>query len=217
MIRAVSGLAHNSSATNTFELAKSYGSWSGIRTNHVLDQDGRFFDENGSSRGLSTKEDLELLIELRKLSDLVIVDAATARSEQYRKISSSHLAIVSASGRFDGIPAVQAHGGVTLFSPVIPPTNRESMIEHVLVPTDDPFRGLLSWAESKQLKSLLLESGPTLTRLAFKSNSVRQSAITITPEVPPGVKLEDLNPFSNRGSLISVATSDDATFTLWSY
>ena len=217
MIEAVSGLALEASVNNPHELAESYGPWTGIRTNHVINSAGSFFDDNGSSRGISTKEDLELLIELRKLSDLVIVDAATARNEQYRKLSSTHLAIISYSGDFTGIPAANATTGVTLFSPVSPASNAGKPSENFMISTGNPFRDILDWAYSQQMNSLLLESGPTLTKLAFESNLVSQSAITITPELPPGRQPEEINPFTNAGQLKSVARADGAIFTLWSY
>jgi riboflavin biosynthesis pyrimidine reductase len=216
MINSVSGRAFEESVTNVRELAKSYGPWSGIRTNHVISSAGSFFDASGSSRGISTKEDLELLIELRKMSDLVIVDAATARNEQYRKLSSAPLAIVSSSGNFTEIPAARAATGVTLFSPIKPSSNAGVGSEHVFISKNEPFRDILGWAASQNMQSLLLESGPTLTQLAFDSNSVMQSAITITPGVAPGKTIEDVNPFG-QGQLTSVATSDGAVFTLWSY
>jgi riboflavin biosynthesis pyrimidine reductase len=178
---------------------------------------GSFFDESGSSRGLSTKEDLDLLLALRKQADLVIVDAVTARNEQYRKLSSAHLAIVSASGYFQSIPATNSPSGVTLFAPSIQESDNDSKPEVVTIDPAEPFASLLNWASRMQFDSLLLEAGPTLTKLCFKTSQVAQSAITVTPKVP----IEDLdglgNPFSNQGSLVSVAQSSDATFTLWSY
>lgn len=217
MIEAVSGRALDAAVSNPRELAESYGPWSGIRTNHVINSAGSFFDDSGSSRGISTKEDLELLIELRKLSDLVIVDAATARNEQYRKLSSTHLAIVSSSGNFKEIPAAHAASGVTLFSPIEPSFNAGVTAEHYMISKSNPFGNILDWAHSQQMNSLLLESGPTLTKLAIESNLVRQSAITITPELPTGRMPEDINPFSETGELTSVARADGAIFTLWSY
>ena len=217
MIAGVSGLALTHMASNARELALSYGTWSGIRTNHVISSDGKFVDETGSSRGLSTKEDLELLIELRTLSDLVIVDAATARREKYRKLSSAHLAIVSASGNFNDIPAATATEGVTLFSSVNPSLQDKSALDHVMISKGEPFGTILEWAKSHQMTSVLLEAGPTLTRLAFTANLVCQSAITVTPAIKNLSSVENLNPFSNTGELTSVASADDATFTLWSY
>jgi riboflavin biosynthesis pyrimidine reductase len=216
MIAALSGLALSNQVSTVEEIAKSYGGWDGIRTNHVMSSTGSFFDEAGSSRGLSTREDLELLLALRSQADLVIVDAATARNEQYKKLSSSHLAIISASGNFQSIPATSSSAGLTLFSPSTPSCD-DSKLEHVVIDLSEPFVALLDWARRMQLKALLLEAGPTLTKVCFATTHVAQSAITITPRVSPGSLTPQWNPFSDSGSLVSLAESEDATFTLWAY
>lgn len=217
MISGRSGLALASQVSDASGLAKSYGSWTGIRTNHVVSAGGSFFDESGSSRGMSTAEDLELLLALRNEADLVIVDAATARNERYGKLSSAHLAIISATGNFDEITAIRASAGVTLFSPAQPSMNANSKLEHVSINPAGPFEAVIEWASKMQLKSLLLEAGPTLTRIAFSTIAVSQSAITITPRVPIESLTPQWNPFSSKGELVSVAESEDASFTLWSY
>jgi riboflavin biosynthesis pyrimidine reductase len=216
MIAALSGLALSKQVSTAEELAKSYGSWDGIRTNHVISSTGSFFDEAGSSRGLSTREDLELLLALRRQADLVIVDAATARKEQYKKLSSSHLAIVSASGNFEAIPAANASSGATLFSPSNS-SRDDSKLEHVVIEPSEPFVALLDWARRMQLKALLLEAGPTLTKVCFATTHVAQSAITITPRLLHESLTPKWNPFSDSGSLVSLAESEDASFTLWAY
>ena len=216
MIAALSGLALSKQVSTAEELAKSYGSWDGIRTNHVISSTGSFFDEAGSSRGLSTREDLELLLALRRQADLVIVDAATARKEQYKKLSSSHLAIVSASGNFEAIPAANASSGATLFSPSNS-SRDDSKLEHVVFEPSEPFVALLDWARRMQLKALLLEAGPTLTKVCFATTHVAQSAITITPRLLHESLTPKWNPFSDSGSLVSLAESEDASFTLWAY
>jgi riboflavin biosynthesis pyrimidine reductase len=217
MIRPVSGLASSNQVGTVDELAQSYGKWNGIRTNHVVGKDSNFLDDSGSSRGLSTKEDLELLLALRKHADLVIVDAATARKEQYRKLSSAHLAIVSASGNFDSIPAASASRGVTLFGPVHADPEGENEMELIEINPVDPFVALLDWAKRNRLTSLLLEAGPTLTKLCFETGHVVQSAITFTPRIPVDSLDSKSNPFSDSGTLVSLAQSEDATFTLWTY
>jgi riboflavin biosynthesis pyrimidine reductase len=217
MIAALSGYALSSQVNSVEDLAQSYGSWSGIRTNHVVSASGSFFDEAGSSRGLSTKEDLALLLALRRQADLVIVDAATARNEQYRKLSSAHLAIVSASGNFQSIPAVISTSEVTLFSPSAPTMEGDFEIEHVTIDPAEPFVALLEWAEKMKFRSLLLEAGSTLTGVCFATADVAQSAITVTPRLPKDQLERPLNPFSQEGSLVSLAESEDVTFALWSY
>jgi riboflavin biosynthesis pyrimidine reductase len=216
MIAALSGYALSSQVNSVEDLAQSYGSWSGIRTNHVVSASGSFFDEAGSSRGLSTTEDLALLLALRRQADLVIVDAATARKEQYRKLSSAHLAIVSASGNFQSIPAVISTSEVTLFSPSAPTMEGDFEIEHVTIDPAEPFVALLEWAKKMKFRSLLLEAGPTLTSVCFATADVAQSAITVTPRLPKDQLERPLNPFSREGSLVSLAESEDATFALWS-
>jgi riboflavin biosynthesis pyrimidine reductase len=217
MITGRSGLSLSSQVTNVEELALSYGSWTGIRTNHVISASGSFFDESGSSRGISTKEDLALLLALRRQADLVIVDAKTARNERYRKLSSAHLAIVSASGNFQAIPAASSESEVTLFSPSAPTSDGEIEIEHVAIDPAEPFVALLAWANQMKFSSMLLEAGPTLTRVCFETAEVAQSAITVTPRLPEDQLERPLNPFSHEGSLVSLAESEDATFALWSY
>lgn len=217
MIEGVKGLALASKVTSPAQLAESYGSWDGIRTNHVVSSTGSFFDNSGSSRGLSTPEDLALLLELRKRSDLIIVDAATARNEGYRKLSSSHLAIVSSTGNFESIPAGTSVTGVTLFSPPARGIEKNLGPELVPISPEDPFEAIERWSLSMGYTSLLLEAGPTLTKICFTSNRVVQSAITITPRVEHEALSPNSNPFSSNGELLSVAQSKDATFTLWSY
>jgi riboflavin biosynthesis pyrimidine reductase len=218
MITGRSGLSLSSQVTNVEELALSYGSWTGIRTNHVISATGSFFDESGSSRGISTKEDLALLLALRRQADVVIVDAKTARKEKYRKLSSAHLAIVSASGNFQSIPAASSKSEVTLFSPNTPNSDSElKKIEHVAIDPAEPFVALLAWANQMKFSSILLEAGPTLTSVCFATSKVVQSAITVTPRLPKDQLERPLNPFSHEGSLVSLAESEDATFALWNY
>jgi riboflavin biosynthesis pyrimidine reductase len=216
MIFPVSGLALAEQASNPAELAKCYRAWSGIRTNHVISSSGSFVDQYGSSRGLSTPEDLALLIELRKLADLVVVDAATARNERYKRLSNAHLAIVSASGDFTSIPAASATDKVTLFSESRPTVERPGF-DHHQISAADPFEKILLWAKNMEMKSLLVEAGPKLTKVCFETTKVSQSAITITPRVDRDEITVSLNPFSPSGELISLAESTNASFTLWSY
>ncbi len=217
MIEALSGLALSHQVSSIESLAQSYGSWNGIRTNHVISSSGSFFDEAGSSRGLSTPEDLALMLRIRKQSDLLIVDAATARNEQYKKPSGTHLALVSATGDFRSIPAVNGSDGVTLFSPITPKIDGDLLREHVIISKQEPFQGILNWAFSMQMLALLLEAGPTLTRLSFDAKKIAQSAITITPRVPVESLTSSWNPFTPSCELVSAACSDNATFTLWCY
>lgn len=215
MISPVSGFAQDKKVSTIEQLGECYGPWRGIRTNHVISASGSFFDDLGSSRGLSTPEDLALMLHLRKTCDLLIVDAATARAENYRKPAFGHLAIVSKSGNFSRISATGQAKGVTLFSPQLATESKQQESEHVIISADAPFHSLLRWAKDQGMKALLLEAGPTLTEICFAQQMVAESALTITPKL----SIEDLQgfryPFNHEAKLVSVAEADNATFTLW--
>jgi 5-amino-6-(5-phosphoribosylamino)uracil reductase len=68
------------------ELAQFYATsaprW--LRINMVLSLDGSYVGTSGSSRDLSSPEDLTVLLLLRALSDVVLVGAKTALGEKYQ-------------------------------------------------------------------------------------------------------------------------------------
>lgn len=217
MISPVSGLALDNQASTIEQLVACYGSWEGIRTNHIISASGSFFDEHGSSRGLSTPDDLALMLHLRRTCDLLIVDAATARSENYKKPAGAKLAIVSRSGDFSNLPVTEAVSGVALFSPgLIEPTNDQKSM-HIMISEDSPFNSLLDWAKGQGMRSLLLEAGPTLTKICVAEKLVVESALTVTPRLSVSDLQELRNPFDAQARLVSGAESTNATFTLWRF
>lgn len=217
MIQALYGLAKSANATDVDSLASSYGSWSGIRTNHVLDMSGNFSGGDGSSRSITTAQDRELLLALRSRAELIVVDAATARLEQYRAPkTNTSLAIFSRSGDFSKIPAVENSGKpIYLFSGNSDPKHAKNP-NVVFVPvTASPFEQFLKWAKNHSIDSILLEAGPTLTKRAFEAGIVRQSAVTRTgvSSATDLTKME--NPFDSEAKLISLALGSGASFSLW--
>jgi riboflavin biosynthesis pyrimidine reductase len=219
VIKPIFGLAKASGALNPKSLATAYGPWSGIRSNHVISQSGSFWGSDGSSRSISSKEDRDLLLEIRSRSDLIVVDAATARLEKYRTPSlGPSLAIFSLSGNFEGIPAAEDQTApVFLFSTSAHRINQEySKNVHVQI-IRKPFDGFLNWASSNGFASILLETGPTLTTLAFEAGIVGQSAITRTPNAASDAPQTLQNPFDKEAVLVSFAESEDANFSLWTH
>jgi riboflavin biosynthesis pyrimidine reductase len=219
VIKPIFGLAKATGASDPKSLTAAYGTWSGIRSNHVISQSGRFSGSDGSSRSISTKEDRELLIEIRTRSDLILVDAATARLEKYRTPSAgTRLAIFSLSGNFSGIPVVDDPAtSVLLFSSSLEQLSSiSSKNVHVQIQSE-PFRGFQSWANDNGFDSILLEAGPTLAAKAFEAGIVRQSAITRTPAATPNAPETLQNPFDKDAVLISLAQSEDASFSLWTH
>ena len=219
MIEPIFGLAKASGALDPKSLAAAYGPWSGIRSNHVITHSGQFSGSDGSSRSISSDEDRALLIEMRSHSDLIVVDAATARLEKYRAPrSGALLAIFSLSGNFEGIPAVdETEAQVFLFSASADRISQEdSKNVHVQI-QGKPFEEFIGWAIFNGFGSILLEAGPTLTALAFEAGVVSQSAITRTAVAKIETPKAQQNPFDEDAVLVSFAQSEDASFSLWSH
>jgi riboflavin biosynthesis pyrimidine reductase len=218
MIEAAFGLAKQESVTDIPSLARSYGPWSGVRSNHVINNRGSFTGVDGSSRSITTEDDKALMIALRSAADLVIVDAATARKERYKSPSSlANLAIFSRSGDFDQIPAVADAATKTfLFTPE-PDTAPIGVNLTTVRISDDPFAGFSDWSSKVGFCSMLLEAGPTLTAMAFASGLVSESALTLVP-AQKHLEPSSLNhPFDLNAKLVSIAHSLDASFTLWKH
>jgi riboflavin biosynthesis pyrimidine reductase len=218
MIEAAFGLAKQESVTDIPGLARSYGSWSGVRSNHVVDAQGSFAGIDGSSRSITTEDDFALMLALRAMSDLIVVDAATARKERYKSPSSgASLAIFSRTGEFEQIPAVADAAIQTfLFTPT-PETAPIGANLSIVRIAQDPFSTLSAWLSKTGFTSVLLEAGPTLTSLAFASGVVSESALTLVParrhEEPSSLK----HPFELGAELVSIAHGSNASFTLWKH
>jgi hypothetical protein len=218
MIFPAFGLALEKQVTSIEELADSYGKWMGILSNHVVNASSDFSGQDGSSRSISTPEDRELLLALRGKADLLVVDAKTARTEKYKMPSSgAALAIFSATGDFSGIPAVEdAIGNCYLFSPETAKSIGNCEYEPIL-DLENPLLGLSDWAQKRGLLAVLLEAGPTLTKIAFLNGLVGQSALTIAVEDLDVESIANRHPFDPLAKLVSVANAPGASFTYWNH
>lgn len=212
MITPVAGRAAELVVASIQELARSYGTWSGIRTNHIIRESGEFIGEDGSSRSISNPQDLELLLALRKQAEILVVDAATARTELYKAPTQDLLLVlVSATSNFAGIPAAESKSeNVFLASPQAAGSNW-------IATGSNPWKAIHSFAMNLSKPKILAESGPNLTRLAFQDGLVSQSAITITPAQDDMLKLKRFHPFDQSARALSVAQGEWSTFTLWAH
>lgn len=218
MISPAYGLALEANATDASALAECYGPWEGICSNHVITPSGEFAGPDGSSRSISSEADRELLVALRSRADVIVVDAATARRERYAVPSSgARLAVFSSSGIFAGIPALEEpRDSCFLFSPKQPMDFPERQYVPIRNP-ENPLQELSQWAHSKSLPALLLEAGPTLSKTAFNNKLVSFSALTISEQNQDLEALAKSHPFDDSALLVSVAHSNDATFTYWTH
>jgi len=128
----------------------------GVRANFVVNNQGHFTGESGSSREISNENDLVLLKKLRSLSDVIVTDAKTARMEQYRPSKFAPIEIWSKTGDFTGLTAEQG------LSFRITPDVVRTISELVNI-----------------YRSVLLETGPTLTNLLGNAKAIDELKLTV--------------------------------------
>lgn len=146
----------------------------GVRSNFVVNGNGEFKDSSGSSRGLSNSQDLEKLLSLRAQSNLIITDAATAASEQYRPSKYAPIEIWTKSGNFRGV---------------------QKQVGMALIATADAAALLDQRKQTYQ--SIVLECGPTLTRVFAASRLIDELRISVVGKLGPTEAQEVAKTFAN--------------------
>lgn len=188
------------------ELAEIY-SWPPIwwiRAMMVQTIDGAFFGPDGKSRSISSDRDREVLVEARRLADVVLVGAQTIRSERYRPMVAKPewqsaraaigaqpapvVAIVSASldlpweeplfGESAITPIVFTDGSATrertLMAEEIQAAGRVEIIECASLPLD-----ALEVLRQRGFTRIVCEGGPRLLRDLF--SEIDEIDLTIAP------------------------------------
>jgi riboflavin biosynthesis pyrimidine reductase len=188
------------------ELAEIYswppGWWA--RAMMVQTIDGAFFGPDGKSRSISSDRDREVLVEARRLADVVLVGAQTIRTERYRPMVAKPewqaaraaigaqpapvVAIVSASldlpweeplfGESAITPMVFTDGSATrertLIAEEIQSTGRVEIIECASLPLD-----ALEVLRQRGFTRIVCEGGPRLLRDLF--SEIDEIDLTIAP------------------------------------
>jgi 5-amino-6-(5-phosphoribosylamino)uracil reductase len=166
--------------------------------------DGAFFGPDGKSRSISSERDREVLVEARRLADVVLVGAQTIRSERYRPMVAKPewqsaraaigaqpapvVAIVSASldlpweeplfGESAITPIVFTDGSATreriLMAEEIQAAGRVEIIECASLPLD-----ALEVLRQRGFTRIVCEGGPRLLRDLF--SEIDEIDLTIAP------------------------------------
>lgn len=121
-----------------------------------------FIGQDGTSRTLSNAHDRDLLIHLRKLSDLIVTDAATANAENYRASKWTEIEVWSRSGQFGSMVST---------------TTTEEFKSLTTVQIDDLRDAVRSRLTNRE--NLLFESGPTLSKALGTLGLVDELCLTI--------------------------------------
>lgn len=145
------------------ELLGAYLPLNGVRLNMVINADGDAKGLSNTSNDLSNLLDRKLLKHLRKLSKVVVTDAATAAAEQYKPSRFVDIEVWSRSANFRGLEQRRANDGFHEFR--TEEISDEGARLNFLIET---------------YGQVLLESGPTLTSVFARKLLVDEACLTVT-------------------------------------
>lgn len=210
------------------QVLEHYQPLTGWRANFVLSLKGAFTDPSGSSRGVSSAEDRALLIHLRRLSDVVLVSAKSAKAEALNSTKLTTLAIVSSGGSLAGIPALtNSKNPVIVIAPKVVLNPLENTGSASIVTIDNETEGRISPSELKGsieklgFKRPLVEFGPDWLQQLVRAKQIDELCLSIVKE--PEEKFTNSSPedalrqLKLHGELSLVATYEisNTLFTRW--
>jgi len=160
-----------------------------LRTNFVSTVDGAAHDVNGVTASLGGDADHEVFQLLRRLADVVMVGAGTARIEKYRSSSSTPLALVSR--RLDVPERLVDPGLIVITTTDAPPDRVEALraagveiMAYGEIEVDWP--SVLDELEARGWRHILCEGGPTLHGDLVTHDLVDEVCLTIAPTLTSG-------------------------------
>ena len=159
-----------------------------LRTNFVSTVDGAAHDVSGVTASLGGDADQEVFQLLRKLADVVMVGAGTARIEKYRS-SSKPLALVSR--RLD-IPERVIGPNLIVITTTDAPSDRVNALRAAGAEVmaygeiDIEWSAVLDDFDARGWRHILCEGGPTLHGDLVSKDLVDEVCLTIAPTLTSG-------------------------------
>jgi len=159
-----------------------------LRTNFVSTVDGAAYDVNGVTASLGGDADQEVFQLLRKLADVVMVGAGTARIEKYRA-SSKPLALVSR--RLD-IPERVIGPSLIVITTTDAPSDRVDALRAAGAEVmaygeiEIDWSAVLDDFDARGWRHILCEGGPTLHGDLVSHDLVDEVCLTIAPTLTSG-------------------------------
>lgn len=210
------------------QVLAQYQPLDGWRANFVVSIDGVFKDINGSSRGVSTSQDRELLIHLRRISDVVLVSAKSAKAEALHSTKLSTLAIVSSGGDLSGIPALhESQNSVLVIVPArtdlatdVPETASIVRVENAIVGRIAPLE-LKGAIAALDFKRSLVEFGPDWLRQLVLGGCIDELCLSVTKKEHEFFDSETANHaleklgLADKLVLMAAYECEDTLFTRW--
>lgn len=164
-----------------------------VRANMVMTLDGTVIGRTGTSRAISSPEDHELLLHLRRDSDAILVGAGTARIEGYRR-PMVPLAVVSRGlGGLLDVPAIVGGDVKDRPRPIVITTHASdrSMREAIADHADIEFAGddsvdlkrAMQILHSRGLRRIHCEGGPHLLTNMLHQDLIDELYCAVTPRL----------------------------------
>lgn len=160
-----------------------------LRTNFVCTVDGAAHDAEGVTASLGGDPDHEVFQLLRRLADVVMVGAGTARIEKYRTSSSTPLALVSR--RLD-IPDNLVGPDLVVITPTDAPAERIASLRGAGVDVITHGEVEIDWTAvfeelmTRGWRKVLCEGGPTLHGDLVTLDLVDEVCLTVAPSMTSG-------------------------------
>lgn len=165
-----------------------------LRTNLIASVDGTASDAAGTSEGLGNAADRKILGAIRATSDTVLVGAATLRAEGMIIPKSTHLTILTASGRLDGVETREALTADRVL--VVGPADAETAARDSF-PGDLEFLAIgssgrpevgavITALRERGLEQIVCEGGPQLAGQLVDAGLVDEFCISTAPVLVGG-------------------------------
>lgn len=160
-----------------------------LRTNFVSTVDGAAHDVNGVTASLGGDADHEVFQLLRRLADVVVVGAGTARIEKYKASSTTPLALVSR--RLD-IPEILVGPSLIVITTTDAPPDRVEALRAAGVDVmafgeiEVDWPAVLDELDARGWRHILCEGGPTLHGDLVTHDLVDEVCLTIAPTLTSG-------------------------------
>ena len=159
-----------------------------LRTNFVSTIDGAAYDAQGRTESLGGDADQEVFQLLRRLADVVIVGAGTARIEKY---GSSRTPLALVSRRLD-LPDELVGPDLIVITTIDAPADRVEALRaagvdvlmHGEIEVD--WSAVLAAFEARGWRHLLCEGGPTLHGDLVTNDLVDEVCLTVAPTLTSG-------------------------------
>ena len=191
-----------------------------LRTNFVSTVDGAAHDDSGVTASLGGDADHEVFQLLRRLADVVMVGAGTARIEKYRT-SSTPLALVSR--RLD-IPDELVGPDLIVITMTDAPADRIASLRAAGVDVmahgeiEIDWTAVLAELDARGWRHVLCEGGPTLHGDLVTQDLVDEVCLTIAPTMTSGDApriAHSRHPVTHGMTLAHAVPVGDVLLTRW--